>query len=173
MNSQVVLFWGLAAIAVLSGLMVVVHRNPVRSALFLVLNMVTLALVYLTLSAQFVAAVQTIVYAGAIMVLFLFVIMLLNLGGASAMKERGGVPAAVAVPLAVVLGVLLVKGAHLVSGLGASAATAQTLASGGTVQAVGKALYDPAGPWLFPFELTSVLLLVGVVGAVALAKRKE
>src|ERR1051326_3325632 len=83
------LFWILALTSVSSAILVVANKNPVRSALFLVLNFFVLALLYITLSAQFIAAVQVIVYAGAIMVLFLFVIMLLNLGAPEALKERG------------------------------------------------------------------------------------
>src|ERR1051325_9607458 len=95
-------FWILATLSVVSALLVVANRNPVRSALFLVVNFFVLAVFYLTLSAQFIAGVQVIVYAGAIMVLFLFTIMLLNLGAPSALKESGGMQLPVALLLAVI-----------------------------------------------------------------------
>jgi NADH-quinone oxidoreductase subunit J len=131
-----------------------------------------LALFYLSLSAQFIAAVQVIVYAGAIMVLFLFTIMLLNLGGPGAMRERGGLQKPFAVGLALVfIGTLGLAGA-LGTGLGRTLATPATLTQGGTVQAIGVSLFDPNAPWLFAFELTSVLLLLGIVGSIVLAKRR-
>jgi len=172
MNWPLVGFWVLAVISVGTALLVVANRNPVRSALFLVLNFFVLAVLYLSLSAQFIAAAQVIVYAGAIMVLFLFVIMLLNLGIPSALREPGGLQVPAAVLLALVFfGLLSVAGAVSV-GLGPPAATPQSLAAGGTVETVGRHLFNPGEPWLFPFEVTSVLLLVGIVGAIVLAKRR-
>src|SRR5688500_17727108 len=97
---SLVLFWILALVSVGSALLVVVNKTPVRSARFLVVNFFVLAVLYLTLSAQFIAAVQIIVCAGAIMVLFLFVIMLLNLGAPEALVERGGMQGPVAIILA-------------------------------------------------------------------------
>jgi NADH-quinone oxidoreductase subunit J len=153
-------------------MMVVANRNPVRSALFLVANFFVLALLYMTLAAQFIAAVQVIVYAGAIMVLFLFVIMLLNLGAPEALRERGGLQTPAAVLLSGVLLSALTAAGALGTGLAHSAATPKTLANGGTVETIGVSLFDPKQPWLFPFEVTSVLLLVGIVGAIILAKRR-
>ncbi len=165
-------FWVLAAISVLSAMLVVANRNPVRSALFLVVNFFVLAMFYLTLSAQFIAGVQVIVYAGAIMVLFLFTIMLLNLGAPSALREPGGMQTPVALLLAVIfLGALTGAGA-ISAGLQASSTTPEFIAKGGTVETIGVHLFTASEPWLFPFEVTSVLLLVGVVGAIVLAKRK-
>src|SRR5579872_5517390 len=101
MDWGMITFWVLAIISVCSALLVVANRNPVRSALFLVVNFFVLSVFYFTLGAQFIGAVQVIVYAGAIMVLFLFVIMLLNLGAPEALRERGGlqVPAAIVLAL--------------------------------------------------------------------------
>ena len=172
MTLPIIGFYVLAAISVLSALLVVANRNPVRSALFLVLNFFVLAVLYVTLSAQFVAAVQVIVYAGAIMVLFLFTIMLLNLGAPQALKERGGLRTSVAVLLALVFFCALLSAGSLGGPPKPSTATPATLRYGGTVQTIGKALYDPTQPWLFPFELTSVILLMGIVGSVILAKRR-
>lgn len=170
--ASTVLFWLLAITSVCSALLVVANKNPVRSALFLVVNFFVLSLLYLTLSAQFIAAVQVIVYAGAIMVLFLFVIMLLNLGAPEALRESGGLQAPVAGLLALVFITILTTAGAISTGLGAPAATAESLATGGTVEQVGIHLFNPTEPWLFPFEVTSILLLVGVVGAIMLAKRK-
>src|SRR5580700_5444687 len=100
-TAPLIAFFILAAIAVISALMVVVSTNPVRSALALVVTFLAVAAFYITLSAQFIAAVQIIVYAGAIMVLFLFVIMLLNLGAPAVMQERGRMQPRIAVILGV------------------------------------------------------------------------
>src|SRR5438105_15928664 len=102
MNAQLVVFAILALISVISAVWMVATRNPVRSALFLVVTFLAMAVFYVTLAAQFIAAVQVIVYAGAIMVLFLFVIMLLNLGAPQALHEPGGLQRWVAVVLALV-----------------------------------------------------------------------
>src|ERR1041385_9016390 len=107
MSADLLFFWILAAISVASAVLVVANRNPVRSALFLVVNFFVLSVFYLTLSAQFIAAVQVIVYAGAIMVLFLFVIMLLNLGAPDQLRARGGLQLPTAVVLALVFLVVL------------------------------------------------------------------
>src|SRR5438445_10774875 len=109
------LFWLLALTSIGSAILVVANKNPVRSALFLVVNFFVLALFYMTLSAWFIGAVQVIVYAGAIMVLFLFVIMLLNLGAPEALRETGGMQ----MPAAVLLGVIFITA---VTGAGAISA---------------------------------------------------
>jgi NADH-quinone oxidoreductase subunit J len=171
MGAQV-LFWILAVTSVGSAMLVVLNKNPVRSALFLVLNFFVLAVLYLTLSAQFIAAVQVIVYAGAIMVLFLFVIMLLNLGAPELLVEKGGLQAPLAIIMALAFLAALTAAGAVSAGLGPSPATAATLREGGTVEAVAYGLFDGNKPWLFPFEATSILLLVGIVGAIVLAKRR-
>ena len=167
-----ILFAILACLSVGSAVLVVANRNPVRSALFLVLNFFVLAIFYLTLSAQFISAVQVIVYAGAIMVLFLFVIMLLNLGAPEALRERGGLQTPIAAVLALTFLAAIGGAGAITGGLAPSGASSQSLTSGGTVETIGKSLFDPTLPWLFPFEVTSFLLLIGVVGAIVLAKRR-
>jgi NADH-quinone oxidoreductase subunit J len=162
----------MAVIAVISGILMVANRNPVRSALFLVTGFIMQALLYLSLSAQFIAAVQVIVYAGAIMVLFLFVIMLLNLGAPEALKEKGGLQAPAAVALSFVFLLLLAGAGALGGSLQKSSADTAFLKNGGTVEAIGNTLYNPTLPWLFPFELTSFILLVAVIGAIVLAKKR-
>jgi NADH-quinone oxidoreductase subunit J len=160
------LFALLAGLAVGSGLGVVFNRRPLYAALSLVVNMLSLAVIFLILSAQFLAAAQVIVYAGAVMVLFTFVITLLNPGADEKMVEdRGqvGVTLALGVgfTLAAILGFLFAGGAFGDSNLLASGATM------GTIQSVGHALYSD---FAFPFEATSLVLVVAAVGAVYLSR---
>ncbi len=166
-----VIFWILAVISVGAALLMVVNRNPVRSALYLVATFLALAVFYVTLSAQFVGAVQVIVYAGAIMVLFLFVIMLLNLSAPEALRERGSLQAALAVGLAIAFLAVLLASRSIVA-VQTSAADAKSVQALGTVQSVGLTLFDQKLPWVFPFEATSILLLVAIVGAIIMAKRR-
>lgn len=168
-----IIFWILATIAVVTAAMTVLNRNPVRGALMLVAHMLTLAVMYLTLSAQFVAAVQVIVYAGAIMVLVLFTIMLLNLGVTGGGIRSRGAGFVLAVIGALTLTLAMVGGSVWRHGLAPMKATADSLERGGTAQAIGYALYDPELPWLFPFEVTSLLLLSAIVGAVVLTRRRS
>ena len=187
MTAEFVVFVILALFAVVSAVWMISTKNPVRSALFLVVTFLTMAVFYITLSAQFIAAVQVIVYAGAIMVLFLFVIMLLNIGAPQALREPGGLqrPAAFALA-ALFLGVLFLSptlmsmpaprtGTEFVVTNTAPTMEAPpsiTPANIGTVETIGYNLFSPALPWLFPFEATSILLLVAVVGAIIMAKRQ-
>jgi NADH-quinone oxidoreductase subunit J len=163
---EIASFLVVAAIAALAGLAVIVARNSVHSALFLVVNFFCLALLYLSLGAEFLAAVQIIIYAGAIMVLFLFVVTLLNPGH----EDLGeGLPSQRV--LSVTLGLLFLVGV----GVAVFAAT-PTGVRGAYPPASPDNTYAIAGPlfnqFLLPFEVTSVLLLVAMVGAIVLAKRK-
>jgi len=158
-------FFFIALIVVGSALGLVLKRNPVHGALFLVVNLGAIAALYLTLGAEFLAAAQVIVYAGAIMVLFVFAIMVLIPG-----KEETGPDALrsqrlLAVPVAGLLLVLLAV--MLRSALFKGDAPAPAVPGG--VAAIGRALFTD---YLFPFEVTSVLLLVALVGVMALAKRR-
>jgi NADH-quinone oxidoreductase subunit J len=158
------LFVAFAALLVGCSLMTILHRNPVTSALFLVLAFCSLAGLYLLLQAEFLAMVQVIVYAGAIMVLFLFVIMYLNLKR----DVEEGLHHAVRRGAGWILGALLVAESVLVIGRKWGAGPeAPPAAPIGNAQAVGQLLYTR---YLFPFEITSVLLLVAMVGAVVIAK---
>lgn len=160
------LFLGFGALLVATAMMVILHRNPVTSALFLVLSFCSLAGLYILLRAEFLGMVQIIVYAGAIMVLFLFVIMYLNLQhdvetGAQIAVRRG---------IGWMVGALLLLLAGLLANRGWSPGPVaeQLPAQGhGNAAAIGKVLYSR---FLFPFEITSVLLLVAMVGAIVLAK---
>jgi NADH-quinone oxidoreductase subunit J len=160
------LFIGFAALLVITSLMVVLHKNPVTSALFLVLAFCALAGIYLLLHAEFLGMVQIVVYAGAIMVLFLFVIMYLNLQH----DVEAGVQIAVRRGIGWLAGAgLLLAGATLVRhgwALGPANEEVPGMESG-NVAAIGKLLYSR---YLFPFEITSILLLVAMVGVIIIAR---
>jgi NADH-quinone oxidoreductase subunit J len=148
---------------------VVTLRNAVHSALSLITNMVALAVLFLMLNAQFVAIVQIIVYAGAVMVLFLFVIMLLGEKAQEGQERRPGQRVfAVALGALLLVEIIYVAQFNLLPGLPGKA-TPEVVAQGGNVQLVGRFLFSE---YVFPFEVTSVLLLVAIVGAVVLSKRK-
>ncbi len=160
------LFFGFSALLVVCALMVVLHKNPVTSALFLVLAFSALAGIYLLLHAEFLGMVQIVVYAGAIMVLFLFVIMYLNLQH----DVEAGVHIAVRRGIGWFAGFgLLLAGATLMRrgwALGPANETVPAMEQG-NVAAIGKVLYSR---YLFPFEITSILLLVAMVGVIIIAR---
>jgi len=158
-------FAALAATLLTSALLVVLHRNPVTSALFLVLAFCSLGGIYLLLGAEFVGLVQVIVYAGAIMVLFLFVIMYLNLQH----DTESGVPTALRRGLGWIMGaVLLAEGLALMGRRWQPGPASEAPAYlQGNTQAVGQALYTR---YLFPFEITSMVLLVAMVGVIVIAR---
>jgi len=167
----VVAFWAFAAVAVASALLCITRRSPVASALWLVNTLFNLAAIYVLLDAHFIAAVQVLVYAGAIMVLFLFVIMLLNLdrGPTDIRGVRGKVVAGV-VGLVLAAELIVLRLAAPPGELQLPAgAVAQSVEASGAVRAVGQPLFQS---YLVPFEITSVLLLAAIVGAVVLAKRR-
>src|SRR5918912_269816 len=180
------IFYIFAVAAIVSATLCILQRNPVSAALWLVSTMFSLAAIYVLLNAQFIAAIQVLVYAGAIMVLFLFVIMLLNLGHAES-DLRG--PSSVAATL-VIVGLLAVElftllrytPRQLASELSqwptftdpstvfvAGQVTQQESVTRGVVGAVAAPLFQT---YLIPFEITSILLLAAIVGAVVLAKRR-
>jgi NADH-quinone oxidoreductase subunit J len=179
-------FWFFAVLAVGSAALCIVQRNPVSAALWLVSTMFSLAAIYVLLNAQFIAAIQVLVYAGAVMVLFLFVIMLLNLGHASS-DIRG--PSSVAAAL-VIVGLLLVELLTLwryspgrlaaevaqapgmrdpAAAFAAGISARQDAVTHGVVGSIAAPLFQI---YLVPFEITSILLLAAIIGAVVLAKRK-
>jgi NADH-quinone oxidoreductase subunit J len=153
-----------AALTIGAALMVVVHRNPVYSALCLVTTLFMLAMLFIGLDAHLVAALQIIVYAGAIVVLFLFVIMLLNLQVEP--RSTGG-PFAVA---AAALGGLALAGGVLATLRRVPPSAVPTVDAGfGGTAPLGERLFTA---FLLPFELTSILLLVAIVGAVVIGKKR-
>ncbi len=165
MTAEAILFFLFAGLAVVGALNLVLQRHPIHSALSLILVMVSLAVLYLLLGAEFIAAIQIIVYAGAIMVLFVFVIMLLNAGEEeqtnwSRLAHYLGLPVAVALLLE--LGWLLYR-----SWPGDTLVQSDRMV--GRTAAVGQLLFRD---FVLPFELTSILILVAILGAVVLAKKE-
>jgi len=157
----------LAVLAVGSALAMVINKNTVNSALFLVINMVSLAGIYLLLNAQFLAVIQILVYAGAIMVLFLFVIMLLNVDDEERLFEKFRVKYFLAFFLGVaVLGQVLYSLGNIADIL---PEISPDMAEVGTVEAVGDVLFTD---FLLPFEMTAILLTAAVVGALVVAQHK-
>ena len=164
-----ILFAVFAGIAIGCALGVVFHRNPVHCALLLVGVLLSVAGIFILLHAQFVAALQVIVYAGAIMVLFLFVVMLLNIKGETPLLTPGAAKG-FGFLFALIVFVELIWTAVQPASEGQRMPEAVPLpADFGSPAALGRVLYTV---WLYPFEITSILLLVAVVGAVVLAKRK-
>lgn len=167
MDLQVLLFTIFAVGAVSTALLTITRRNPVSSAMNLVGHFFMLSGLYLTLEAQFVAAVQVLVYAGAIMVLVVFVIMLLNLGEEQQRAEKGNVMratlgTAVGGLFAVMMIVTLIGRP---TGMNSLADNAVGI---GTTEAIGQSLFTE---YLFPFEAVSLLLLAALIGSVVIAKR--
>ena len=166
---EALLFAMFAGTAIGCALGVIFHRNPVHCALLLVGVLLSLSGLFVLLHAQFIAALQVIVYAGAIMVLFLFVVMLLNVKSESAILSPGaakgfGFLFALLVFVELLWTVLTPGGEQ-----GSLPPESPLPADFGSPAAIGRTLYTV---WLLPFEITSILLLVAVIGAVVLAKRK-
>jgi NADH-quinone oxidoreductase subunit J len=166
-----IIFWAFAGLALLSGLCCITRRNPVASALWLVVTLFSLAALFVLLDAQFIAVLQVLVYAGAIMVLFLFVIMLLNLGRQGPTDVKGPLGLGVAALLGGLLlfqlwSLRLAAPSELIQ---LPPGTMAQLQQQGLVGAVARPLFDT---YLVPFEITSLLLLAAIVGAVVLAKRR-
>ena len=157
-----VVFVLVAVTAVGTALGLVIRPNPLHGALFLVGNLFCVAVLYLMLRAEFLALAQVIVYAGAIMVLFIFAIMLLIPGRAEAGPDPLARARRLALPLAAVLGIAIVLVAGRTRGPAAAAAP-------GGVGTIGRLLFTD---FLFPFEVTSLRLLAALVGALTLAKRR-
>jgi NADH-quinone oxidoreductase subunit J len=163
---DVIVFLIFAIIAVVCAINVVVQTHPISSALSLIGVMGSLAILYLMLGGEFIAAAQVIVYAGAIMVLFIFVIMLLN-AGAEAKKGRSLMAQQLGVPLLIVfLGLLAWFVRRLYP---ESVGVTFGGFMGGSAQAVGRALFTT---YLLPFEVTSILVLIAIIGAVVLARKE-
>jgi len=162
-----ILFYIFAAGGIVSALLVVTRRNPIISAIYLIVNFFCLAGIYLTLHAQFIAVIQILVYAGAIMVLFVFVIMLLNLGDER--RLRDGFTWKKVIAGGSGFGVLMELIYIFMMQTGSPSIEMERATSIGTVEAVGHMLFTR---FLFPFEVTSLLLTAAIVGAIVLAKKK-
>jgi NADH-quinone oxidoreductase subunit J len=165
MTTHLAIFIGIAVIATATAVGVLASRNAVYSALFLVLNFITIASLYLLLNAAFIALVQVAVYAGAIMVLFLFVIMLLGEEREEpSSRLKWQAPAAFLMSLALVI---LFVAALIQGDTGLQQALGAVSEGFGSPASVGRLLFSE---YLIPFEVTSVLLLVAMVGAIVLTR---
>jgi len=168
MTIPLILFFACALVAVAGAVILILAREPIHSALALILVMISLAILYLLLGADFIAAVQIIVYGGAIMVLFVFVIMLLNAGAEertdfSKLAKYAGLP----------LGFFLLLWtahwlAHSIAGRAPGTGGAASL--GVSTRDLSAQLFRQ---YLFPFEATSILILVAILGALVLARKSE
>lgn len=168
MDLSLIFFLILGVIAIVGAIGTITAKNPVTSAMSLVLHFFMLAGIYLTLQAQFIAVLQILVYAGAIMVLVIFVIMLLNLGKEHQLKEGGSIRKFAGIAfgcvLAVQVALLLLLNHSKLEGLKSKAAEV------GSVESLGQVLFTD---YLFQFEAITLLLLVAVMGALILARRKK
>jgi len=166
---QWLVFLGAAFISILASLLVITRKNPIHSALFLVLNFLCVAVLYLLLQSQFIAIIQVVVYAGAIVMLIVFVIMLLDLE----VELRTGLKVIYSKVIGVFLALLFLLGI-LIAVIAKSPTgklgpyTPEKM--GASTKAVGEVLFTQ---YLFPFEIISVLLVAAIVGAVILSKKRR
>ena len=166
MTAPLAIFFVLSALAVIGALSLILQKHPIHSALSLIVVMVALAGLYLLMGAEFVAAVQIIVYGGAIMVLFVFVIMLLNAGeeehtNISKLAKYAGLPLALA--LTGIIAAVMVRHTGAVPNNASPDALAST-------SSISMMLFSK---FVYPFELTSFLILVAIMGALVLAQREK
>lgn len=169
MTLQQILFTYLALAITILSLIVITRRNPIHGVLWMLVLFIHLAVLYLTLNAEFLAAIQMIIYAGAILVLFLFVIMLLDVK--EAVTEKRFVSKW---PIALMIGtglmlffIFVLRDVRVFTQLGPY--SIERIQSEGNIMTIGKVLYTD---YLLPFEIASVVLLVAIIGAVVLAKKK-
>jgi len=174
LSSDALFFYAFAAVTVIGSLLVVLQKNPVYSVLSIIAAFFGLAGLYVLLEAPFVAVVQIIIYAGAIMVLFLFVVMLLNVPREDAAEWDRAHPLyrPIAVRIGAVLAVLLALelGWALSRTAGLSAGVADNGPAVSSVAELGKVLFTD---YMFAFEVTSILIIASMVGAVVLARKRE
>jgi NADH-quinone oxidoreductase subunit J len=166
MTATLAVFSVLAALAVIGAVSLILQKHPIHSALSLIVVMVALAGLYLLMGAEFVAAVQIIVYGGAIMVLFVLVIMLLNAGVEehTSISKLAGIPGLLlVVALAGFIAATIARSTDVIQ-------TAQQTGDMSSTQAISKMLFRD---FVYPFELTSFLILVAIMGAVLLAQREK
>ena len=167
-----IFFIGTALTAIFAAVMVITRRSPIHSAMFLVLNFICIAVLYLLLNSQFIAVVQVMIYAGAIMMLVIFVIMLLNV---EEEEKRRKAPVSLAQVIGVVLVLMLCI--QIIAGVSVQLIpgeqgefTPERMAQIGDIKAIAGLLFTK---FLFPFEIASILLLVGIIGAVILSKKER
>lgn len=160
------LFYFLSFLAIFFAVLVVLSKNPVHSVLYLVITFVTIGLHYLLMNAQFLAGVHIIVYAGAIMVLFMYVIMMLNLNHEDEPHKSTYLKIGATISSLMLLVILVAS----LKGVDMMAAQKASTVEMGTVKSLGQILFTE---YLFPFEISSVLLLASMVGAVMLGKPEK
>ncbi len=167
MSATEILFWFLSVLAIFSGIMVLISKNPVHSVLWLILVFFAISGHYILMNAQFLAIVNLIVYAGAIMVLFLFVIMLMNLQSATEPRKNMWVKVfgVIAGGLLLTVMVSAIRSAQEITGREAILDTGNI----GLIQNLGKVLFSQ---YVLPFEISSVLFLSAMVGAVVIGKKE-
>lgn len=168
MSIALLVFFGAAALAVLGAVLLIFAREPIHSALALIMVMLALGIMYLLLGAEFIAAVQAIVYAGAIMVLFVFVIMLLN-AGVEERTNRSHLAKYVGIPVGILLTIELAYWLGRAASQGALTSAAAPSGAASTVQLSLLLFHN----YLFPFEATSILILIAILGAMVLARRQQ
>ena len=168
---KVFVFSAVALLAIFSSLMMVTRKNPIHSALWLIVAFCTMAFIYLTLNAQFIAVAQIMVYAGAIIMLIIFVIMLVHLEKDVVSERRFSIKKFVGglVTVLLLIEILLVSLSYHIPGR-EGGYTPEMVDAIGNVRLVGGLLY---GQYLFPVEIASILLLVGIVGAVVLVRGRR
>ncbi|CUS97744.1 NADH-quinone oxidoreductase subunit J [Candidatus Kryptobacter tengchongensis] len=168
MTLQALVFFVLAFASIASAILMITRANPVKSAIFLIINFLSLSILYLTLNAQFIAIIQVLVYAGAIMVLFVFVIMLLNLQDEKRLSDKFDIRRLIAFIFVLLVFVKIALG--LVSSTsGRFLKQAENSLELGKIEFIGEKLFTN---YILPFEITSLILVVAIVGAITLAKRK-
>lgn len=160
-----IFFFYFAGVIAVTSILVVALRNPVYSALALLIMFFHVAGLYVTLHAEFLAAVQIVVYAGAILVLYLFVVMLLNVKTEERYHNQLPVAGLLGVMLCTEVILLLIQSRTATS---VAAATADPVTTAGNTETIGEVLYST---YLFPFEVASLILLVAMIGAIILAKK--
>ncbi len=166
MSLTLIAFLFLSFVAVFSALMTILSKNPIHSAIYLIACFFSIAGHYLLLNAQFLAVVHVIVYAGAIMVLFLFTLMLMNLNKESEQHK----PAIARIGAVIAAGVLMMVLVAILKRADSLPVPASQNVTIGTIENLGRVLLNE---YLFPFEFASVLLLSAMIGAVLLAKKDK
>ena len=162
---ELVAFYASALIAIVATVRVISNSNPMHALLNLIISLIAVAMIFFTLGAGFAGAMQVIVYAGAIMVLFVFVVMMLNLGSAEVQEKQWLTPGSWALPAVLAFLLLIILGNAILSAQGATLGGTEV-----TAKAVGISLF---GPYLLAVELASILLLAGLVTAYHLGKEDK
>lgn len=161
-----IMFYIAAIIAIFSTLMVITRLNAVHALLYLIVSLLSVAVIFFILGAPFIAALEVIIYAGAIMVLFIFVIMMLNLGNAAKQQESQWLKPSMWIGPSILAGIIFIEFVYIFSKSQSEAFTSSVI----DAKQVAAALF---GPYLIGVELAAMLLLAGIVGAYHLGRRKK